>query len=66
MDVGCDCRNPDLESGNPTPALPVYFAIKQCLETEIRITLNLFYEKDGAICWFDTTHIFHIDVGHDL
>lgn len=56
-DVGCKCRNPDIEIGNPGPAFPVYYTYRRCNETEIRVVYNLFYEKDGAD--------FVIHTGHD-
>lgn len=56
-DVGCKCRNPDVEIGNPGPAFPVYYTYRRCNETEIRVVYNLFYEKDGAD--------FVIHTGHD-
>ncbi|KAJ5992100.1 hypothetical protein N7451_007824 [Penicillium sp. IBT 35674x] len=46
--VGCNCRNPGVDAGNPGPAFPVYYTFKQCNETEVRVVYNLFYEKDGA------------------
>lgn len=46
--VGCNCRNPGVATGNPGPAFPVYYTFKQCNETEVRVVYNLFYEKDGA------------------
>lgn len=64
--VGCDCRQPGLSIGNAAPAFPVYYAIRQCSDTEVRVTFNLFYEKNGAICW-ETIGLPHpYDVGHDL
>lgn len=64
--VGCECRKPGPDIVNRTPEFPLYFTIRKCSTTEIRVTLNLFYEKDGAICYPDTTHFVRIDVGHDL
>ena len=62
--VGCHCRNPGVSAGNPSPAFPVYFTVKQCSDTEIRVSHNLFYEKDGFILWTPAV-IFDTDVGHD-
>lgn len=65
-DVGCNCRNPGIDIGNPSPAFPLYYTIRHCSDTEIRVALNLFYEKDGAIAWVDTTHFVSVELGHDL
>ena len=64
--VGCECRKPEIGIVNRAPPFPVYFAIRQCSPTEIRVTFNLFYEKDGAICFVDVSHPVGFDVGHDL
>ncbi|KAJ5716636.1 hypothetical protein N7493_008547 [Penicillium malachiteum] len=56
--VGCNCRNPGVEIGNPGPAFPIYYTFKQCNETEVRVVYNLFYEKDGAEVGF-------IETGHN-
>ncbi|KAJ5272351.1 hypothetical protein N7478_007476 [Penicillium angulare] len=58
-DVGCNCRNPGVDTGNPGPAFPIYYTFVQCNETEVRVVYNLFYEKDGA------TVIGAIQTGHD-
>ena len=46
--VGCNCRNPGVDIGNPAPPFPIYYSFKQCNESEVRVAYNLFYEKDGA------------------
>lgn len=56
--VGCNCRNPGVDTGNPGPAFPVYYTFQQCNETEVRVVYNLFYEKDGATFGV-------IETGHD-
>ncbi|KAJ5641907.1 hypothetical protein N7490_005907 [Penicillium lividum] len=56
--VGCNCRNPGIDTGNPGPAFPVYYTFQRCNETEVRVVYNLFYEKDGATFGF-------IQTGHD-
>ncbi|KAJ5765205.1 hypothetical protein N7520_004764 [Penicillium odoratum] len=53
--VGCNCRNPGIDSGNPGPAFPVYYTFQRCTETEVRVVYNLFYEKDGATFGFIQT-----------
>lgn len=57
--VGCDCRQPEVGIGNATPLFPLYYTIRQCSDIDVRVALNLFYEKDGAIA-------SGIDLGHDL
>ncbi|OQE35404.1 hypothetical protein PENCOP_c013G07540 [Penicillium coprophilum] len=47
-DVGCNCRQPGVDIGNPGPQFPVYYTYQQCSDTEVRVAYNLFYEKDGA------------------
>ena len=47
--VGCNCRNPDTGIGNPSPDFPVYYTYQKCNDNEVRVSLNLFYEKDGFI-----------------
>ncbi|KAJ6007382.1 hypothetical protein N7540_011358 [Penicillium herquei] len=56
--VGCHCRNPGVNIGNPGPAFPIYYTFQRCNETEIRVVYNLFYEKDGAKVGF-------IETGHN-
>lgn len=46
--VGCKCRNPDVDIGNAGPAFPIYYTFRRCSDTEVRVVYNLFYEKDGA------------------
>ncbi|RAH85479.1 UPF0047 domain protein [Aspergillus japonicus CBS 114.51] len=58
-DVGCGCRNPGVDAGNPGPAFPIYYTVQRCNETEVRVVYNLFYEKDGAKV------LDLIDTGHD-
>ncbi|PYH81516.1 hypothetical protein BO82DRAFT_81106 [Aspergillus uvarum CBS 121591] len=58
-DVGCECRNPGVDAGNPGPAFPIYYTVQRCNETEVRVVYNLFYEKDGAKV------LDLIDTGHD-
>lgn len=58
-DVGCNCRNPGVAIGNPSPPFPIYYTYRQCNDGDIRVSLNLFYEKDGAY-WFGQ------DTGHEL
>lgn len=57
--MGCNCRKPGVAIGNPSPVFPVYYTYKQCNAGDIRVSLNLFYEKDGA-------HVFGQDTGHEL
>ena len=57
--VGCDCRQSRDEIGNATQPFPLYYTIRQCSDTDIRVSLNLFYQKDGAL-WLIW------DLGHDL
>ena len=57
-DVGCNCRNPGVDAGNPGPAFPVYYTYQKCNDTDVRVAYNLFYEKDGA-------EFVGIDTGHD-
>ncbi|KAF9886476.1 hypothetical protein FE257_011383 [Aspergillus nanangensis] len=57
--VGCNCRNPSVGSGNPGPEFPVYFTVRRCNDTDVRVVYNLFYEKDGAEV------LGVIDTGHD-
>ncbi|KAJ6185326.1 hypothetical protein N7519_006627 [Penicillium mononematosum] len=57
-DVGCSCRNPGVDAGNPGPTFPVYYTYQKCSDTEVRVVYNLFYEKDGA-------EFVGIDTGHD-
>ncbi|KAJ5104338.1 hypothetical protein NUU61_001685 [Penicillium alfredii] len=57
-DVGCKCRNPDVDTGNPGPAFPVYYTYSRCNDSDVRVVYNLFYEKDGA-------EFVGIDTGHD-
>lgn len=45
--------------GNPSPVFPVYYTYRQCNTGDIRVSLNLFYEKDGA-------YLFGQDTGHEL
>lgn len=45
--------------GNPSPVFPVYYTYKQCNAGDIRVSLNLFYEKDGA-------YVLGQDTGHEL
>lgn len=47
-DVGCDCRNPGVPVGNPSPAFPIYFSFQRCSNASVRVAYNLFYTKDGA------------------
>ncbi|KAJ6155864.1 hypothetical protein N7470_006430 [Penicillium chermesinum] len=47
--VGCNCRNPGVDIGNPGPPFPIYYTFGKCNDTEVRVVYNLFYEKDGAI-----------------
>lgn len=47
-DVGCNCRNPGVDIGNPGPPFPIYYSFAKCNDTEVRVAYNLFYEKDGA------------------
>lgn len=56
--VGCNCRNPGVDIGNPGPAFPVYYTFQRCNDTEVRVVYNLFYEKDGA-------KFGAIETGHD-
>ncbi|KAG8425612.1 hypothetical protein J3458_002295 [Metarhizium acridum] len=46
-DVGCDCRNPGVGIGNPSPSFPIYYSYKKCSDTSVRVVYNLFYTKDG-------------------
>ena len=62
--VGCNCRNPGVDIGHSTPSFPVYFTVNQCSNTEIRVSHNLFYEKDGFLLG-DQVPPFGIDTGHD-
>lgn len=65
--VGCDCRQPGVPIGHPAPAFPIYYTIRKCSDTEVRVTFNLFYEKDGAICFAPgPVHPVPYDVGHDF
>jgi hypothetical protein len=42
------CRVPSSKGkDNPGDPFPVYYTIRQCSETIIRVQYNLFYEKDG-------------------
>ncbi|KAL8829941.1 MAG: hypothetical protein Q9170_005962 [Blastenia crenularia] len=64
--VGCDCRKPDISIGHAAPEFPVYYTLRKCSDTEVRVTFNLFYEKDGAICFaIGPVHPVPFDVGHD-
>jgi hypothetical protein len=45
--VGCNCRNPGIGIGNPSPSFPIYYTYQKCSDTSIRIAYNLFYTKDG-------------------
>ncbi|KAJ5500826.1 Necrosis inducing protein [Penicillium fimorum] len=47
-DVGCNCRQPGVDAGNPGPQFPIYYTYQQCTDSEVRVAYNLFYEKDGA------------------
>ena len=58
-DVGCKCRNPGVAINNRALDFPVYYTFKRCSDTEVRVSYNLFYEKDGAKV------IGVIDTGHD-
>lgn len=57
--MGCNCRKPGVAIGNASPVFPVYYTYKHCNAGDIRVSLNLFYEKDGAI-------VIAPDTGHDL
>ncbi|KAK2594314.1 hypothetical protein QQS21_007959 [Conoideocrella luteorostrata] len=46
--VGCDCRNPGVGIGNPSPSFPIYYSYQKCSESSVRVAYNLFYTKDGA------------------
>lgn len=46
--VGCNCRNPGVDIGNPGPAFPIYYTFGKCNDTDVRVVYNVFYEKDGA------------------
>ncbi|PYH90093.1 hypothetical protein BO71DRAFT_335198 [Aspergillus ellipticus CBS 707.79] len=59
-DVGCKCRKPGVDRGNPGPAFPIYYTFERCNETEVRVVYNLFYEKDGAEV------LDLINTGHDF
>lgn len=56
--VGCKCRSPDVELGNPGPDFPIYYTYQKCGDAEVRMVYNLFYEKDGA-------QLGAINSGHD-
>jgi hypothetical protein len=46
--VGCNCANPGVGIGNPSPSFPVYYTYQKCSDTSVRVAYNLFYTKDGA------------------
>jgi hypothetical protein len=56
--VGCNCRNPGVGIGNPSPPFPIYYSFKKCNDNEVRVAYNLFYEKDGA-------EFIGIETGHN-
>lgn len=59
--MGCNCRKPGVAIGNPSPVFPVYYTYNQCNTGDIRVSLNLFYEKDGAyVFWEDTGHELYV------
>lgn len=67
------CRQPGVPINSPAPDFPVYFTVKSCpLEdgtADVWVTLNLFYEKDGAWCsYIDAVNAprHDGDEGHDL
>lgn len=47
-DVGCECRNPGVGIGNPSPSFPIYYSYQKCSDTSVRVAYNLFYTKDGS------------------
>ncbi|QPG95091.1 hypothetical protein C2857_007638 [Epichloe festucae Fl1] len=46
-DAGCECRNPGVKVGHPSPSFPIYFSFKKCSATSVRVAYNLFWTKDG-------------------
>lgn len=46
-DVGCNCRHPGINIGNPGPEFPIYYTYNKCNSNEIRVAYNIFFEKDG-------------------
>lgn len=64
--VGCKCRQPGVPAGNPGPDFPVYYTVTRCSDTDVRVALNLFYEKDGAAVGLGVVKKSYCDTGHNL
>ena len=56
--VGCSCRNPEYNTGHSADPFPVYYTVRRCSDDDVRVSLNLFYQKDG----FN----YGLKYGHDL
>jgi hypothetical protein len=55
--VNCGCRIPNTPKGSKTPDFPVYYTYNRCSDNEVRVSYNVFYEKDGAYWfWVPTGH----------
>ncbi|KAF7557395.1 hypothetical protein G7Z17_g649 [Cylindrodendrum hubeiense] len=44
--VGCNCRTVGASS-RKGPQFPIYYTYNKCSDSEVRVSYNLFYEKDG-------------------
>ena len=58
----CFCQHPTSDIGQKSPDFPIYFSVKRCSDSDIRVSLNLFYQKDGyTLGWLkDTGHDWYV------